>query len=301
MDRRAAGVMVLFVALLCAMVVPSLVGKRVAGSAVSEVIAAPPTVGSCVTAITGPDRPPRATRPNAAVTALPVATVAPSCTGTVIGEIISVQPTSSSTVTTLDEFVQANPSCRSQVEKYLGTTATSTIDGMEWTKSIHVDAVTVGPNAHDRAAGRTWTACVLSTVGQTYNATTSLKSSWDSGTLPDEFGLCWDRSVVPRGTPTSCTSPHSTQQLGYGFVASPTDSGTSIVSGMDADGMTAGCRTLAASVMKTSDPTKGGRLAVKVVAQAAGAPYVQCVVTVVGSGKLTGSVIGIGSKALPLR
>ena len=195
-DRRAAGALLLFVAIVAALVVPGALGKKVAGTATSEVIAPPPAVGTCVTAITGVDRPSRATGQSATVTSLPVATVAASCTGTVIGEIIAVQLTTNSTVTTLDEFDQANPSCRSQVEKYLGTTATSTIDGVEWTRSLDVDAVAVGPDAHDKAAGRTWTACVLTAAGQTYTATASLKSSWTANTLPDAFGLCWAQAVV---------------------------------------------------------------------------------------------------------
>ena len=100
--------------------------------------------------------------------------------------------------------------------------------------------------------------------------------------------------------PTNCTAPHSTQQLGYGFVQSVRDSGTAIISSVDPDAVTAGCESLASSVMKTSDPTKGNRLAITVVAQVSGAPYVQCAVSVIGTKKLTGSLIGIGSKALPL-
>ena len=290
----------LVAALLAALVVPHAIGKKIAGSAVSELIAPPPAVGTCVTAITGTDRSARANGESAAVASLPVATLAPSCSGTVIGEIISMQPATSASVTTLDEFDQANPSCRSQVERYLGTVATTTIAGVEWTKSIDVDAVTVGPDAHDKAAGRTWTACVLSTVDQTYRAAGSLKSSWTTGVLPDAFGLCWAQAVVQHGVPTNCTAPHRTQQIGYGFIASPTDSGTSIVSAAAPDVMTGGCAALAASVMKTSDPTKGGALAVMVVAQVSGAPYAQCAVSVVGNRMLIGSLIGIGAGALPL-
>lgn len=288
----------LFLALVVALVLPGAVGKRVAGTATSEAIAPPPSVGDCVTEITGK----AVASPNgqsAAVTIFPVATVVPSCRGAVIGEIISVQPTTTSTVSTLTEYDQAHPSCRSQVEKYLGTSASATISGVQWTKSIDVDAITVGPDVHDRTAGRTWTACVMAAVAQTYVANASLKSSWITDTLPDAFGLCWAQGVVQHGVPTNCTVAHSTQQIGSGFVVPPTDSGTSIVSAAAPDTVAASCRTLAASVMKTSDPTRGGQLAVAVIAQPAGAPYVQCVVSVVGAAKLTGSLIGIGSKALP--
>lgn len=304
MDRRVAGLLLLVVALVAALVVPNIAGKQVRGAALAEVISAPPAVGSCIGAIApttsapGPSNSPNADGAGSA-RALPVATVVP-CRGAVIGEIISVTPTSTSTVSTLGEYDAANPSCRSKVEGYLGTLATTEIRGVQWSKSIYVNAVSVGPDAHDRAAGRTWTACVLSAVNQTYPATTSLKSSWTADTLPSVFGLCWAAAVVQRGTPTACTSPHTTQQLGYGLVASASDSGTSIVSAADPDQVVAGCRQLAATVMKVTDPTRGGALSIKVVSARSGAPYVQCAVAVVGSRKLNGSLIGLGTRALPL-
>ncbi len=294
----------LVVALVAVLVAPNIAGKQVRGAPVAEVIAAPPVVGSCVGAITGavpvpgPINSANADEAHPA-RALPVATVVP-CKGTVMGEIISVKASSPTTASTLDEYDQANPSCRSQVESYLGTTATTTIQGVQWSKSIYVDTVAVGPDAHDRAAGRTWSACVLSAVNQTYTATGSLRSSWSTNTLPGVFGLCWAQGVVQHGVPTACTAPHTTQQVGYGLVASVTDSGASIESAAGPDQVTAGCRALAATVMKVSDPTRGGALAVKVVDDRSGAPFVQCAVSVVGSRKLTGSLIGLGTKALPL-
>lgn len=294
----------MFVALVAVLVAPNIAGRQVRGAAVAEVIAAPPIVGACVSAITQPAAAPGAMNSANADEAVPtralaVATVVP-CRGTVIGEIMSVRASTSTTVTTVDEYGQANPSCRSQVEGYLGTTATTIIQGIKWSKSISVDAVPVGPDAHDRAAGRTWSACVLSAVNQTYRVTTGLKSSWTSSTLPDVFGLCWEPNVVLSGIPVSCTVPHTTQQLGFGFVASATDSGTTVVSAADPAAVTAGCRELAATVMKVTDPTSGGLLSIQVVSARSADPFVQCVASVVGRRKLTGSLIGLGTKAVPL-
>ena len=292
MERRTAGVLLLVLTLLAAVALPVLAGKPVVGAPVAEVIAAPPTVGSCVGDISYSD-------PGTDGRTLPVATVV-KCAGEVTGEIISVVPRSAAPVaSTLGEFDQANPSCRSHVEKYLGATATTTIDGVQWNLNIDVDAITVGPSAHDRAAGRTWSACVLSATDQIYPAT-PLHLSWQTDTLPAAFGLCWAENLVQHGVPTNCTEPHRTQQIGYGFVAQTSDSGTGIVSEASPDVIAAGCRKLAASVMKVADPTRGGALTVKVVDDASGAPYVQCAVAVVGNHKLTGSLIGIGNQPLPL-
>lgn len=292
------------VALVALLVAPNIAGKRASGAAVPEVIAAPPTVGSCIAAIS-PAQPTPASIDSAnadealPARALPVATVIP-CHGAVIGEIISIKSVTSTAASTLDEYDQRNPSCRSQVESYLGTTSTTAIEGVQWSKSFYVNAVSVGPDAHDRAAGRTWTACVLSAVDRTFAVSQSLKSSWTTSTVPGVFGLCWAQGVVQHGAPTACTSPHSTQQLGYGLVASATDSGTSIVSAAGPDQVAAGCRKLAATMMKVADPTRGGALSIKVVSDSSGAPYVQCAVSIVGTGKLTGSLIGLGARALPI-
>ncbi|MET3807309.1 hypothetical protein ABIB25_004332 [Nakamurella sp. UYEF19] len=300
MDRRIAGVLLLVVALVATLAVPDVVGRSLAGAPSPEQIAAPPAVGSCVGAITGsgPARTGADARPSV-TGSQPVATVVP-CTGRVMGEIISVTVANPRQVVTLQEYDEVHPSCRSQVETYLGTTATTTLSGVQWSRSIYVDVATVGPDGHDRAAGRTWTACVMTAVDQTYPVTASLKSSWTTRSLPDAYGLCWFDDVVQLGEPVACTSPHRTQQLGYGLVSSPTDSGTSIVSAVGYDAILAGCRTLAASVMDAADPTRGGSLDVRVVVSRSGAPYVQCAVSATGSKKLTGSVIGLGTKPVPL-
>lgn len=287
--------LLLLLALVAAIALPVLAGKPVDGAPVAAVIDPPPAVGSCVGGITSAD-PGAAGR---ATPSLPVATVV-KCSGEVTGEIISVTAQRSAPVaSTLGEYDQANPSCRSQVEKYLGTTATTVIAGVQWNLNIDVDVTTVGPDAHDRAAGRTWSACVLSAADQIYPAT-PLHLSWQSGTLPDAFGLCWAENLVQHGVPTNCTSPHRTQQIGYGFVTQASDTGTGIVSSASPDDVAAGCRTLAATVLKVADPTRGGALTVKVVDDTSGAPFVQCAVAVVGTARLTGSLIGIGNRPLPL-
>ncbi len=288
--------LLLVLALIAALALPVLAGKQVAGAPVAAEIDPPPAVGSCVRGI---DRSDPDTAVRASARTLPVATVV-KCSGDVSGEIISVTAAQRApAVSTLGDYEQANPGCRSQVEKYLGTAATTVIAGVEWNLNIDVDVTTVGPNPRDRAAGRTWSACVLSAARQLYPAT-PLRSSWQSGTVPDAFGLCWAENLIQHGVPTNCTSPHRTQQIGYGLVAQPSDSGTGIVSSASPDDVVAGCRTLAATVLKVADPTRGGALTVKVVDDTSGAPFVQCAVAVVGTRELTGSLIGIGNRPLPL-
>ncbi len=294
----------LVIALMATLTVPQLVGRELSGSAVAEVIAPPPAVGTCVRAIadTSPDRLPPANAGAAEALpdrVLPVAAVVP-CAGAVIGEVISVSPRSTRRISTLQEYEDANPSCRSRVEPYLGTPATTDLQGVEWTRSIYVDAITVGPDAHDRAGGRTWTACVLSAVGQSYTAPPLLKSSWTSHQLPDAFGLCWADLILRHGVPTPCTTAHTTQQLAFGFVSGPSDSSTTIVSAADTAAVAASCVRLAASIMNVADPTFGGAVAVRVTSDPAGAPYIQCAASATGGRSLVGSLIGLGGRPLPL-
>lgn len=234
--------------------------------------------------------------------ALPVATVVPWCEGAVLGEVISVTASSSRPViSTLDEYYRAHPDCRSQVETYLGTFSASDILGVRWTKSLSVESVLVGPDAHDRAAGRTWVACVVTTGGPSYGAPAPLASAWANRTMPDAFGLCWAQDVQPRGTPLPCRSAHRTQQIAIGFVASPSDAATSIVSAASQDAVARGCREIAATTLGVSEPTLGGALEVRVVADRSGSPFVQCAVTVTGGRQLVGSLIGLGTRPLPLK
>jgi hypothetical protein len=304
MDRRFSGFLALVVAMLALGVVPNVLGRSTAGTPQAEVIADPPAVGQCVTAIadsTSQDQRSGGSVVVAAPWSLPVASIAPRCAGKVIGEVISVRTTTRApSISTLEEYYRSNPDCRSQVEAYLGTKAETTIMGVEWRKSLFVDAVTVGPNAHDKAAGRTWTACVLSTVGQWYQAPAPLRSSWATRRLPDAFGLCWAAEIVPYGLLAPCSSPHTTQQLADGFVEGPSDSSTSIVSAAPSSAVLSGCRQVAASIMGVTDPTMGNRLTVKVVSDPVGGPYVRCAVRVTGDRKLVGSIIGLGTKRLPL-
>lgn len=295
----------LVLASVAVLVVPNILGRRSAGSPTAEVIAAPPSVGQCVKAITQSPTGRPAGADSAAQEApdrdraLPTATVTP-CTGQVVGEVISVTPRNPVTATTLQEYDDAHPDCRTQVESYLGITATTHILGVAWSKSIYVDAVTVGPDAHDRAAGRTWSACVLSAVSQTYPAPRTLKSSWTTNSLPDAYGLCWVTTVIQHGVPTACTAPHTTQQLAFGFASGATDSSTSIVSAPDPADVTTGCRQLAADIMQVRDPTFGGALEIKVLSDPSGVPFVQCAASATGGRHLVGSLIGLGAATLPL-
>src|SRR5664279_6545366 len=86
MDRRLAGLGVLILVVVAAAVVPSLSGRRVAGSAVAETFREPPAIGDCaVSAPSGQDGSfgERSSVDASAVTWGP-------CNGPIVGEVVAL-------------------------------------------------------------------------------------------------------------------------------------------------------------------------------------------------------------------
>jgi len=64
------------------------------------------------------------------------------------------------------------------------------------------------------SAGRTWVACVAAPVtGAAYRG--RLAGAFDDGALPDEFGVCWEKSTPSTGS-VSCPSSHRGELISTG-------------------------------------------------------------------------------------
>src|SRR3954464_12602397 len=89
MDRRVAGIAVLVLALLAVVIVPSISGRRVTGTAVGLTFADPPKVGDCIAPLS------RAVLGNSGSTPeVPISAVELNgCQGLVGGEVVGVWPT----------------------------------------------------------------------------------------------------------------------------------------------------------------------------------------------------------------
>jgi hypothetical protein len=301
MDRRLAGVVVLVLALVAVMVVPSIAGRRTAGSAVAIALPDPPQVGDCllapITPSSGPGGWPRE---------IPYAPDGfGDCDGQKTGEVVAVW----------DTPAEANEAARSrlggpcyrQAAAFAGLVRSgrSTIlpggaadPQVAWKPTIGFVPYRIVPGEVAQNAGQAWVACLAAArAPSTYSG--SLRDAYTTGDMADAFALCWsghDLDAVPTVLP--CDQPHPTELLATGWIRDR--------SAVSSSELNASCMDLAASIMHTVDPTRQGALSVVVDpfqldgASRPDAPLsVNCFVTSAGLQQLTGTVIGLGAGPIP--
>jgi hypothetical protein len=301
MDRRLAGIVLLVIALVAVTVVPSVTGRRVAGSAVATVFPDPPVVGDCLQAPFPADRR-SGVPPEIDVTA----TRFGSCAGLIAGEVVAVWPTAAA--------VEAAPTSRRSGPCYQATATFAGLDTVgrstdlpgappsgpiRWKPTINFEPYHVVPGEQEASAGRSWVACVAAATGRpAYQGT--LKDAFTTGSLPVEFGLCWAGEDIDR-LPTSvpCNQPHASQLLSTGYIRDRIAAPTELID--------AACPDIAKRLMRTDDPTRGGQLRIvsdrftgDVVSRTDAPLTIGCIVTAAGPQLLSGTVIGLGDRPAPL-
>jgi len=304
MDRRLAGIAVVVVALLAVVVVPSINGKRVAGSAVAKDFPTPPQVGDCLV-----DPFPTTIRRSGLPPEIPVtATRFGSCSGPILGQVVGEWPDRAAADAELAGRSQRWGACYRQVAGFAGlqvggqqvlVPGAPQTDPVSWKPTIGFDAYYVVPGDEERAAGRDWVACLAVATGrQPYRGT--LAAAYTTGTLPDKFGLCWagdDLDVLP--SPLACDQPHPAELLATGWIRN-----RSLVTRTEIE---ASCVTIAGLILRTTDPTRAGALSIvldPVRADGASTPdapmMVNCFAAPAGTQALNGTVIGLGDHPVPL-
>lgn len=281
--RRAAGALVLVVGLTLALVLPAALGRRIAGSAGRPPVPAPPAVGDCLTAPPTPAGSPIDGR--IAVAAAP----ADGCSdGVRFGEIVSVdnRPATVPAGVAVSLPVPDPNACGSPLRSYLGWTS------QPW-NPVALDAVILlGPDAEQVAVGQTWIACAITTGRDGYRG--SVRDGF--GPAADRYGRC-QPTLRFDPAPTPCDRPHAVEMLG-----------TAVVGFDDLAGLDASCADLVRQRTGLTDPTAGGRLAVRVAPVdpntvppdvSAGGQAMTCGVQVDGGGMLTAALTGIGDRPLP--
>jgi len=301
MHRRLAGVVVLVLALVAVMAVPSIAGRRMAGSAIAVALPDPPQVGDCllapITQTSSSGGWPREIPYDAGDFG--------SCDGPIAGEIVGVWGSAAEA----DEGSRSRLGgpCYRQAADFAGLVRSgrsTVVPGgpvdaqVAWKPTIGFVPYRIVPGQVEQNAGRSWTACVAVPTSQsTYRGT--LRDAYTTGTMVDDFGLCWSAHDLD-GTATTlqCDRPHPTELLATGWIM---DRST-----MSWPGLNASCLALAASIMHTVDATRGGALSVVVDpfrmdgAMRPDAPLsVNCFVTSAGPQQLTGTVIGLGARPIP--
>ncbi|MET3806975.1 hypothetical protein ABIB25_003995 [Nakamurella sp. UYEF19] len=293
MDRRLAGALLLVGVLTCALVVPAALGRTVVGVPVAAPAPGPPVPGDCLASMAGiADS--SVVYSQASALQLPTGTIG-SCAGPMVGEVVSVDPTGSEPANaTINSYVTGAKACATSTIGYLAVPATRTVDGITWKPGLGSGSDQIGPDARQAAAGQQWSACVV--TGATSRYSGSLRGAFAHGPLPVALGLCWPGGVSMATELIPCDQPHQSQLLATG-VASGAAPGPALA---ERTVLTASCRQYARTMMAGRAVTAGDPLAIQVVAQGLGPQVLLCSATVTGSNRLTGSLMGIGTRPLPL-
>lgn len=303
MDRRLAGVLMLVAALAAVLVLPSAFGRRVAGTPVATVFPDPPRVGDCLLTPIRNSAIDYGLPPEVPITA----TNFGPCVGEVAGEVVAEWPD----LQTAEQAPTSRRSgtCYPQAATFAGleTVGRSTdLPGVEtggpisWRPTIGFDGLWVTPGIREQHAGRSWRLCLVVPVDRgTYQG--SLRNAFTSGSLPSVFGLCWeaaDLDLFP--AMVKCNQSHPAELLATGVIRNRSLAPTEVIE--------SSCAQIAARIMHTDDPTRGGVLEVVADRQTGGSDgredsplIIGCFVTTADARPLVGTVIGLGEDPVPFR
>jgi hypothetical protein len=304
MDRRVAGIAVLVLALLAVVIVPSISGRRVVGTAVGLTFAAPPEVGDCVAPLPSGVLNTSSRTPEVPISAIELEA---SCSGPIGGEVVGVWPTQAAAQN--DQFgSRRGGPCYRQVADYAGLQPFSRsidvfgapFDGrVSWKPTIGFKPINIVPGTLAAAGGQNWVACLaVPTLATTYHGT--LRDAYVSGTLPDAFGLCWDGDDLDTAANLlHCDDPHPAELLATGWVQN-----RATISKAEIE---ASCRSVAGRIMRTADSTRQGAISIVADqvsqdgAQRGDEPLaVNCFVTAILPQRLSSTVVSLGDRPLPL-
>ena len=128
----------------------------------------------------------------------------------------------------------------------------------------------------------------------------TLRDAFTTGSMPDEFGSCWggtDLDQMP--AVVRCAEPHRAELLATGWIRDRVEAPSAVID--------SSCAEVAGRIMHTADPTRGGALQVVAdrltgdVASRPDAPLsIACFVTSAGAQQLSGTLIGLADRPVPL-
>lgn len=299
--------MLLVVVVLAGVVLHGVTARAVPGAPVAAVVPPAPVKGACVVALSPPP-------PDSAGDAgldYPYATFG-RCDGPIIGQVMAVDRTPHELdSTTIDGYRQASSLCELTEVPFVGSIgpfdpATLTTPGIGWVSQETIESLSIAPTPLQRAAGQHWTACVGATRdGTTYTGT--IAHALTTGTLPPAFATCWralvsstEQQVTEPEVP--CSQPHAVEILALTQVTDPTTTTAELAES---------CLGMASRTLRTADPTVGGRLQITAYSMDGSSVmpstkvnmlsgFTGCIASVPAPHRLQGTVIGLGSKPLPL-
>ncbi len=304
------GALVLALVALAAISVPGVIGRRLIGSPVAQTIPAPPSVGDCVTAIS--PVPPIDPGGDVDIAAAYPSASFGSCTGPIVGEVMSVDPSAHAFGnTTLASYELAGSVCELSEVNYVGSIgpfdpATITTPGIAWQADVTVESVAIGPTALQRAGGQSWTACLGATPDRSaYRG--RISGALAGGVLPPAFATCWRslKSATEQQTEDQqipCSRPHPIEVIALTQITDATTTTAQVSKSY---------LGMAARALRTSDPTRGGRLKIAAYSMDGSSVlplttaamfqgYLGCIASVGPPNRLDNTLIGVGSKPLPI-
>lgn len=315
-ERRWSGLLIVFLVVLAAAILPTVGGKKTAGIARSAPIPGPPAVGDCLQV-----REDNTDSWNSNTDPVyPVQRFA-ACQAGRFGEVVAIIPDAR----VADRSIARPPSpdrsvlnddpnattCRDAVWRYVGLEVTAEhrpVLAADWQPVAVVGIAPSAPSAIQQAAGQRWVACVLfagDRTGASVLYTGSAMGSFTNGKVPSAFALCLDSADIQNAGPVACGRPHPVEAFG----ATSTDK-----SGLTQASLNRSCLRLAHQLTGMSDPTAGGTLLVTAVAvhEAVDGTAVEglgsatddtgfaACLTAAQTGKtLAGTLLGLGARPIP--
>jgi hypothetical protein len=293
MRGRWPGGVALVVAMTAVIAGHGLFRAPASGVAVPVDLPATPRVGACVLYLPDP-----AADLDSAVAYRNVA-FGP-CKGVLAGEIASVTPGRRTVADgSIGALMGTSGDCWAAASRYVGLSRVGDLAGsadadptgdargrVAWRPELQVRGQLVGADVLQTAAGRDWSACVVRPENlDVYLG--SVRGALRNGAAPAPYGDCSVSTDLTLSSSVDCANPHATERLGWAAVPSGS---------VSAKELTESCLEFARLLLRTGDPTFGGIL--HIVTHTAGPTT--CAAIVRGSARLTGSLIGIGSRPLPL-
>jgi hypothetical protein len=303
MSRRLAGIVVVILALVAVIVVPSINGRRLAGSAVASKFPDPPRVGDCLRQPVPSSANRGGVPPEIAFTAISFG----PCSGVVAGQIVAFWPSRAAMEADQSTRRSSRGPCYRQAARFAGLPpfqrSTDAFgapsDGsIAWRPTIGFDPYHVIPGVRESNAGRSWIACLVVPSGHRAYVGT-LRDALTTGVMPPQFGSCWagvELDKVPASLP--CDRPHTAELLATGFIRNESIATAAVVD--------ESCRYIAGRIMRVDDPTHGGKLAV-VAGGILGTPLILpetpssigCFVTTAGGQQLSTTLMGLDDRPVP--
>ena len=312
--RRGAGLAVIAVGLLAAVVIHIAAGRTVPGSAQAVPVPGPPVVGQCVGGKfdLGWDMPgadPTKYR-------YPELTLGP-CSQVHYGEVVSIIATPTKPTVTIDSGGggtdiddENTPVCNQAAARFLGITGPGgdfpVLYGY-WSIDTSLLVVPMTPTVRQRAVGEHWLACVTYLASPSADEQTTpvgyhgtLRSAQSTGVGRDYLGECPAEADWHQMTSSGCLLPHHGEIFGIGGLAKSVPRAT----------LTASCTKLVAQITKSTAAGLDAYLTVAVQAtdntdNTVNGPTlpahatVHCGLLTTRGRLLKGSLIAIGSKPIP--